>query len=45
MNNEEAVNIAIKIRDPQAAAKELVSEALRKESRDDISVVVVRFNS
>ncbi|MFS7995958.1 putative protein-serine/threonine phosphatase [Helianthus anomalus] len=43
MTNQEAVNIAIKIRDPQKAAKQLVSEALNRESKDDISCIVVRF--
>ncbi|XP_058096833.1 probable protein phosphatase 2C 10 isoform X2 [Magnolia sinica] len=43
MSNEEAVTLARKIKDPQAAAKQLTAEALNRESKDDISCVVVRF--
>ncbi|KAK7246751.1 hypothetical protein RIF29_41621 [Crotalaria pallida] len=43
MANQEAVDIAIKIRDPQKAAKQLAAEALNRESKDDISCIVVRF--
>ena len=43
MANQEAVDIAIKIKDPQKAAKQLIAEALKRESRDDISCIVVRF--
>lgn len=43
MANQEAVDIAIKIKDPQKAAKQLTAEALKRESRDDISCIVVRF--
>lgn len=43
MANQEAVDIAKKTRDPQKAAKQLVVEALHRESKDDISCVVVRF--
>ncbi|XP_077249918.1 putative protein phosphatase 2C 9 [Tasmannia lanceolata] len=43
MDNQEAVNLARKIKDPQAAAKQLTSEALDRDSKDDISCVVVRF--
>ncbi|KAI3712361.1 hypothetical protein L1987_70915 [Smallanthus sonchifolius] len=43
MTNQEAVNIALKIRDPQKAAKQLAFEALNRESKDDISCIVVRF--
>ncbi|KAI6687782.1 hypothetical protein NL676_024610 [Syzygium grande] len=43
MNNQEAVDIARRIKDPEKAAKELAAEALRRDSRDDISCVVVRF--
>ncbi|PIA52134.1 hypothetical protein AQUCO_01000191v1 [Aquilegia coerulea] len=43
MENQEAVDIAIKFRDPQKAAKQLTAEALIRESKDDISCVVVRF--
>ncbi|KAM7470630.1 hypothetical protein LguiA_008813 [Lonicera macranthoides] len=43
MTNQESVDIAVKIRDPQKAAKQLVIEALCRESKDDISCIVVRF--
>ncbi|XP_076915718.1 putative protein phosphatase 2C 9 [Bidens hawaiensis] len=43
MTNQEAVDIALKIRDPEKAAKQLASEALKRESKDDISCIVVRF--
>ncbi|GFP87061.1 probable protein phosphatase 2c 9 [Phtheirospermum japonicum] len=43
MSNQEAVDIVKRIRDPQKAAKQLVLEALNRESKDDISCIVVRF--
>ncbi|KAJ9687002.1 hypothetical protein PVL29_015739 [Vitis rotundifolia] len=43
LSNEEAIDIARKTRDPQRAAKQLVAEALNRESKDDISCIVVRF--
>ncbi|XP_041017505.1 probable protein phosphatase 2C 10 isoform X1 [Juglans microcarpa x Juglans regia] len=43
MANQEAVDIARKIKDPQKAAKQLTTEALKRDSKDDISCVVVRF--
>lgn len=43
MANQEAVDIAKKIKDPQKAAKQIVVEALNRESKDDISCIVVRF--
>ncbi|KMZ63687.1 putative Protein phosphatase 2c [Zostera marina] len=43
MSNEEAVEVARKIKDPQSAAKKLTAEALKKDSKDDISCIVVRF--
>lgn len=45
MENQEAVDIARKYRDPQRAARQLTAEALIRESKDDISCVVVRFRS
>uniref|UniRef100_A0A1D1YHK4 protein-serine/threonine phosphatase n=1 Tax=Anthurium amnicola TaxID=1678845 RepID=A0A1D1YHK4_9ARAE len=45
VSNEEAVDIARKIKDPQAAAKRLTAEALNRDSRDDISCIVVRFKA
>lgn len=43
MTNQEAVDIARKTKDPQRAAKQLAAEALKRESKDDISIIVVRF--
>ncbi|KAJ7965717.1 Protein phosphatase 2C family protein [Quillaja saponaria] len=43
MANQEAVDIARRISDPQKSAKQLTAEALKRESKDDISCVVVRF--
>ncbi|KAJ6811865.1 putative protein phosphatase 2C 41 isoform X1 [Iris pallida] len=43
MSNEEAVDLAKKIKDPQAAARGITAEALSRESKDDISCIVVRF--
>jgi len=43
MDNNQAVEIAKKSKDPQVAAKQLTAEALKKESKDDISCIVVRF--
>ncbi|GKV09349.1 hypothetical protein SLEP1_g20863 [Rubroshorea leprosula] len=43
MANQEAVDIARRYRDPKKAAKKLTAEALKRDSRDDISCVVVKF--
>ncbi|ESQ50448.1 hypothetical protein EUTSA_v10002064mg [Eutrema salsugineum] len=43
MSNQEAVDAIKSIKDPQAAAKELIEEAIAKNSKDDISCIVVRF--
>ncbi|PKI35843.1 probable protein phosphatase 2C 9 [Punica granatum] len=43
MENQEAVEIARKIKDPHMAAKQLTAEALQRDSKDDISCIVVRF--
>lgn len=43
MSNEEAVNMIKGIKDPQAAAKRLTTEALARKSKDDISCIVIRF--
>jgi len=43
MGNQEAVDIARRIKDPQKAAKQLATEALNRDSKDDISCIVVRF--
>ncbi|KAK9690843.1 hypothetical protein RND81_09G157700 [Saponaria officinalis] len=43
MANQEAVDIAKKIKDPLKAAKQLATEALNRDSKDDISCIVVRF--
>uniref|UniRef100_A0A1D1YT51 protein-serine/threonine phosphatase n=1 Tax=Anthurium amnicola TaxID=1678845 RepID=A0A1D1YT51_9ARAE len=45
VTNEEAVDIARKFKDPQAAAKQLTAEALDRESKDDISCIVLRFKA
>lgn len=45
MSNEEAVSLARKIKDPQAAAKQLTAEAIKRDSKDDISCIVVRFKT
>ncbi|CAI9765993.1 unnamed protein product [Fraxinus pennsylvanica] len=43
MDNQEAVNMVRSIRNPQAAAKRLTTEALTRKSKDDISCIVIRF--
>lgn len=43
MKNQEAVDIVKAIKDPQAAAKRLTTEALARKSKDDISCIVIRF--
>ncbi|CAH2067799.1 unnamed protein product [Thlaspi arvense] len=43
MSNQEAVDIAKKLKDPKEAAKQLIAEALKRNSKDDISCIVVRF--
>ncbi|KAK8597196.1 hypothetical protein V6N12_065672 [Hibiscus sabdariffa] len=43
MSNQEAVDIARKIKEPPKAAKQLIAEAVQRDSKDDISCVVVRF--
>ncbi|KAF7842981.1 putative protein phosphatase 2C 9 isoform X1 [Senna tora] len=45
MANQEAVDIARRTKDPQRAAKQLATEALNRESKDDISCIVVRFKA
>uniref|UniRef100_A0A2P2L4C9 protein-serine/threonine phosphatase n=1 Tax=Rhizophora mucronata TaxID=61149 RepID=A0A2P2L4C9_RHIMU len=45
MSNQEAVDIARRIKDPMKAAKQLTAEALKRDSKDDISCVVVRFRA
>lgn len=41
--NHEAVDLVKSIKDPQAAAKRLTTEALARKSKDDISCIVIRF--
>lgn len=43
MANQEAIDVARKIKDPMKAAKQLTTEAVKRDSKDDISCVVVRF--
>ncbi|KAK9688878.1 hypothetical protein RND81_09G017900 [Saponaria officinalis] len=43
MNNQEAVDCVKNVNDARAAAVALIDEALKRNSSDDISVIVVRF--
>ncbi|XP_057980237.1 probable protein phosphatase 2C 44 [Malania oleifera] len=43
MKNHEAVEMVKSLKDPQAAAKCLTTEALARKSKDDISCIVIRF--
>jgi len=43
LKNQEAVGLVRPIKDPQAAAKRLTTEALARNSKDDISCIVIRF--
>lgn len=43
MSNQEVVDMVRSIKDPQAAAKCLTTEALSRKSKDDISCIVIRF--
>eukprot|EP00252_Welwitschia_mirabilis_P024181 TRINITY_DN7070_c0_g1_i2.p1 TRINITY_DN7070_c0_g1~~TRINITY_DN7070_c0_g1_i2.p1 ORF type:complete len:297 (+),score=61.72 TRINITY_DN7070_c0_g1_i2:634-1524(+) len=43
LTNEESVDMIRKIKDPQVAAKCLTDEAVARNSKDDISCIVVRF--
>ncbi|XP_042407141.1 probable protein phosphatase 2C 9 [Zingiber officinale] len=45
MSNEEAVDIARKYKDPQAAARLLTTEAVNRVSKDDISCIVVQLRA
>ncbi|GMN45340.1 hypothetical protein TIFTF001_014524 [Ficus carica] len=45
MTNQEAVDIARRTKDPLKAAKQLTAEAVKRESKDDISCIVVRFRA
>lgn len=45
VSNQEAVDIAKGVKDPRKAAKQLTAEALKRDSKDDISCVVVRFRA
>lgn len=45
VSNQEAVDIATRIKDPLKAAKQLTTEALKRDSKDDISCIVVRFKA
>lgn len=44
MSNQEACDCIYNITDAQEASEELIKEALRRGSRDDISCIVVMFN-
>lgn len=43
MENQEAVDCIKHVEDPHEAAKRLAEEAVARNSRDDISCVVVKF--
>ncbi|CAL1414128.1 unnamed protein product [Linum trigynum] len=43
MKNQEAIDLVKTIKDPQVAAKRLTTEALARNSKDDISCIVIRF--
>ncbi|GMY35230.1 probable protein phosphatase 2C 44 [Fagus crenata] len=43
IKNQEAIDLVKHIKDPQAAAKRLTTEALARKSKDDISCIVIRF--
>ncbi|KAL5699792.1 protein-serine/threonine phosphatase [Ranunculus cassubicifolius] len=43
MKNQEAVDLVKTVKDPQAAAKRLSTEAVGRKSKDDISCIVIRF--
>ncbi|GLJ10643.1 hypothetical protein SUGI_0132320 [Cryptomeria japonica] len=43
MENQEVVDFIKKTKDPQVAAKHLAAEAVNRESKDDISCIVVSF--
>ncbi|XP_074558837.1 putative protein phosphatase 2C 41 isoform X3 [Curcuma longa] len=45
MSNEEAVDLARKYKDPQAAARLLTTEAVNRVSKDDISCIVVQLRA
>lgn len=43
MENQEAVDLVRNLKDPQEAAKRLTDEAVARNSKDDISCIVVHF--
>ncbi|KAJ7567616.1 hypothetical protein O6H91_02G155700 [Diphasiastrum complanatum] len=43
MDNQEAIDLVRKLTDPQVAAKLLMDEALARNSKDDISCIVIQF--
>ena len=43
MSNQEAVDEIKDFKDAQAAAKHLTEQAVNRKSKDDISVIVVKF--
>ncbi|XP_048134377.1 probable protein phosphatase 2C 10 [Rhodamnia argentea] len=45
MSNQEAIDIARRMKDPLRAAKSLVAEAVNRDSKDDISCIVVRLKA
>lgn len=45
MSNQEAVDLAKKVKNPLTAARQLTLEAFKRDSKDDISCIVVRFKA
>jgi protein phosphatase 1L len=45
MNNQEVVDLAKRYKDSYAAARQLTVEALKRESKDDTSCIVVQFKA
>ncbi|MBA0776481.1 hypothetical protein Gotri_011469, partial [Gossypium trilobum] len=43
MSNQEAVDAIKGIKDARSAAKHLTEEAVKRNSKDDISIIVVKF--
>lgn len=45
MSNEEVADCIMELEDDQEAAEELIKEALKRRSTDDISCVVIMFHN
>ncbi|KAH7447716.1 hypothetical protein KP509_01G118400 [Ceratopteris richardii] len=44
MENQEAIDLVRKTKDPESASKKLAEEAVQRKSKDDISCIVVRLH-